>query len=402
MLSMKPREWKNANEVDYSLSGIDLDKVGISDKRLAAFTSLQIAKWRSKGGGDTTCTRWLKMFESKGVDIKGFSSDKRGLTNIFIVKPETLTIACQHVVDVRAWLYQTYELGLPGHGMLMYVVPKNEAYKKAKLDEGKHRSIQFPDLAVSIIEQFYTSWIYETEDSYEIRSLDDLMAMHHLDDVEWMLGGDAVKVVQIAERFGWNVGTRLMSLDVTGWDRHLNHQVVNELFTSLVRDKRIASGLAHGLCGHGIYSIGQSLFKFKEYETCLWGSGIMKTLSGNCLIHAGLLRSLGIRGIVQGDDAVIAAGNVNVFEEYKGFGLEVSKSKSSTADGFFEFTKREFDLYAKVVKISDGVEKKAKAYPLADYELTRKGVREAADQMTVALSTISWCLDRSNLAWLKE
>jgi hypothetical protein len=346
---------------------------------LSEFVEIYL-RYSARKGPNTTITGWHRMLTLAGFPYPKdsvFSTKKKGLlmflddaTGSYGIPQDKWACVRQHVLDVFSWMTQTAECGFPGHGMLMWVTPKNEPYSIKKLSEGKHRSIQFADLAVSIIEAYYTGWIY-IDDSKKLTflNLDDLMSLRPVASSQnWMLGGDVSKVIMMSSIFPPTAP--LYSLDVSGWDRSLNFDVISAMMLSVVRNVAVAKCLVYGINGRGVYAIGDLLFKFRDLRAVLWASGNLKTLSGNCIIHAGLLRSIGAVGIVQGDDAVacfptsLTEDKDRVLLSYARVGLEI-KYVTPTV-GVFEFTKRVFDINAKSVTMTGDVYKKACAHTLAD------------------------------------
>lgn len=345
----------------------------------------------------SSITGFQNVLESAGFSWpqnNGFNYDKQGLLRFLDFGSEEekkgkWNAVVDHVMDVHAWMIQSDAAQVPGHGMLIRVFGKHEPYSVKKLAEGKHRSIQMPDLSVSIIEHYYSSWLEPVQGGYVLRTLDDLMKLWPCGrDVNWMLGGDIFKTIQMAKNLP--LGVPLYSLDVSGWDRSMDFSVIEELYLSTVRQTSVARSLAYGINGRGIYKVSDLLFRFKDERCVLWASGNNKTLSGNCIMHAALLRTLGLSGFVQGDDGVcfFKGEQGDLSASYLSAGLT---TKYVTPDvGSFEFTKRRYNLNARTVTVTGDLFKKMLA------ETDENAGRSAAG---VSATLRSFHSEASNAGW---
>lgn len=281
-----------------------------------------------------------------GVIFPSFPTErvttKKGLLRWMDEDVSRWVIFSVFVGEVLVWLRREAN---PGVGMPLYANPKHEPIPAKKINAGQHRSIQYPIFVVSMIERYFSSWIQTIDGVPRLRSVDDLMAMHGSlasHTTTWLSGSTAVKTRDfVAARA--SKGALISSLDVSGWDRSLDRRVILHLFSSVIRDKRVAVSCANGYCGDGTYIIDNQMFAFIG-DVTLWCSGCNLTLAGNCLMHAGLLRSMGLIGVVQGDDAIlISAGTEQeIVSSYAKFGLKLKQVDQSETT--FNFCKDDFVL----------------------------------------------------------
>lgn len=343
LLAAKPLSWK------------PLEALPRSEAVELIFRQMAKKGGKSLGKAD----RLFKKYDGgkgKNAFISFLDKDKDG---------ERWKIIAGRVNDLADWCRETARQGKPGKGMYLACMGKNEPYKKKKLDQGRHRSIQFPEWCMSALQRLYCDWYEDVDvglptERKEVRTVDDLMALFDREskcDIRWMAGGDARKVC------GWahqqDAGCLFASYDVEGWDRSLDPDVVEHLFQCLIRDPAIASSLAFGMCKDGCYHVGNVLIALPD-GSFVWCSGNLLTLAGNCLMHQGLLRALGLKGIVQGDDGVIAYGSASSADVPALFARAGLKLKECVFSAeHFNFCK--VDFYPKVsecvLKINDMMDK---------------------------------------------
>lgn len=367
LLSYKPADWQ-------PLEGLGLDKA-----IPLVLRSLCV------GGGSTTITGWNRTFQfPKDVNV---GKGKKELLYYMDHDPELLPKIISFVKDVFGWMCNTHKQGVAGYGMLVHTIPKEEPYKKKKLEDGQHRSIQFPDLSVSILDRVYSEWV---DSQGRHRTFDELMALFPADkDVGWLIGGDVDKVIHLAKS-KFPEGSELLSLDVSGWDRSLPIDVIRKMFHTTVRHPSVAESLTNGLCGKGIYKTGGCFFKFVSPHSSVWCSGCPKTLSGNCLMHGALMRSLGMKGFVQGDDAV-SLNSPEIASNYLAVGLKMKPEAQFVGTDEFEFVKLHFNLKTKELTLLDTLVSKAFGQGLRDkIELGIEGINAGNQARSSLLKSIGW------------
>lgn len=282
-------------------------------------------------------TGWWKRL---GVPLGYFENNtKRDVVSYFSNRdsdPSRFYEFVDVIEKVYDWLSLTHLSDHSGR-MVMYVEGKDEPVPAAKLMEGRHRSIQFPDWAVQVI-MLYLSHFENLKEDVDV-PLDQAVAMVGAFSTDpaggWCVGHDLLTCVPrwISERTG-----NRASLDVSGWDRSLRKEFIVEVFEECIMLGRneswmrtVAHNLAVGQCGGGVYEVHQELWELPP-DTWAWGSGILFTLSGNSIIHSAILRSfLGHRHfLVQGDDALIVdvdnVGLDKLTSRYSAVGLSLKTS----------------------------------------------------------------------------
>lgn len=162
-----------------------------------------------------------------------------------------------------------------------------------------HRTIVMPDIISTIIEHRLSLFRVGND----VLSANELCACnrHTINPKINSLAGACPKEIH---RFLSEHATGL-SLDVSKWDRSLPSQVISSFFEAwlpLPPSRARWFGLQNN--GGGTYVVNGHGFRFNDVVG--WSSGQLMTLDGNGIIHAGLLRSIGItNAIVMGDDCYV-------------------------------------------------------------------------------------------------
>jgi len=224
-----------------------------------------------------------------------FPNTKLGVYAAIVTRKVDPTIMFHNLDSVYDYLR------MPDHHKIpIKVIIKDEPVKNKKLLLGRHRSICMPEWTACIVEASVSSFINDT--TKEVSSLDTVLPLIGRFSANpighWAIGVDLLsELPKLA-------GLRVIDLDVSGWDKSLPMSVIESMYVGLCSNRNIALNCAHGYNGQGVYLVGDSLVSLPPYAVA-WCSGSPKTLSGNSIIHSALLHSLGLDGVVQGDDANI-------------------------------------------------------------------------------------------------
>lgn len=180
-----------------------------------------------------------------------------------------------------------------GVGLPIRVFSKDEPISMKKALEGRHRVICMPEWPCNIVEHLYSSWVV----GERLFTFDDVVSETNCYRAggRWCFGSDVAATL-------WELPMRnTIDYDVKAWDRSLPYDVVLAFYSTAVFDPVIARALCVGQNSRGYYYLGGNYYKLPP-GVCAWCSGSPKTLSGNSLIHAALLESGNIQGVVMGDD----------------------------------------------------------------------------------------------------
>lgn len=178
------------------------------------------------------------------------------------------------------------------------IILKDEVMKTSKLMDGRSRSIGMPDWTAVVVEAAISSYVKDNV-LYGLDYLLPSLGRFSAKPIgHWALGVDLLDHLA-------RVPGPVIDLDVTGWDKSMEMSVIVELYLGLCSNSTIATNLAHGYNGRGVYLVGNELVTLTAPNAAAWCSGSPKTLSGNSIMHSALLHLIKLDGVVQGDDANI-------------------------------------------------------------------------------------------------
>lgn len=311
-------------------------------------------------------------------------------------RPDQWEVFIKHCEDALEWMRFTSKNGRSGEGMLIFVHPKDDNYKEEKLESGRHRSIQSPPTAVSLLEFYYSGWYDVTEDGIRLHTVDDLYAIAGENITNsWVLGGSFTR---LCRWFDENPG-HAVSYDVVGWDRHLNFPVIRSMLRSLVRNEVVADNICYGACGKGTYLVGRGMYTLEG--VCVWCSGVLKTLLGNCTIHQGILHTAHLSGFVQGDDGIAACDEKEIVRVFSSLGFTLKDVSHS--DSHLDFCKMLFNPKDKtagpdVVRML----KRAAAGPPKDHRKSVEGILQMVLDAEIDLRGCQWRMTAGSVQFPDE
>lgn len=201
---------------------------------------------------------------------------------------------------------------------LVHVYSKREPFKMKKLLSGRHRTIQMPEWSNVVLEAIHSC--YYDPSAKRVYTLDDVMSSMVLSRLDgWCVGQD---VLIKTFRFCESQASPPTSYDVEGWDRSLSSEFILAVYESTVFDPSLATYFAHAYNGGGVYEVDGKFLRFKE-NPFAWCSGASKTLSGNSLIHASILRTFNQRGLVMGDDGLVEGKWEGIHRDFASIGMKI-------------------------------------------------------------------------------
>jgi thiol-disulfide isomerase/thioredoxin len=207
----------------------------------------------------------------------------------------------------------------------LVIFGKDEPISIAKAMQGRHRKITMPDWTVRTVEEFLYHFRLDGK-RYSVDSVYGVINKNY--------GTNSVMGLNCSSSFiraKFHNFRKKYCYDIRGWEMCVPHQVMGAIYAfTLGHIPGLPEVWHQGLNGRGIYIVGSELFRLPPNHW-LWCSGVRLTLFGNTVMHQGLLKTMGIDGVAQGDDAVFAADPNFVGSQLARAGLQ-AKEFHSDAD----------------------------------------------------------------------
>lgn len=247
-------------------------------------------------------------------------------------------VSIEKLLTAADEIYVRLAQGKMDFSFLLFVHGKDEPVTEKKFLDARHRTIVAPDWAVQLVDIKLSLMTRVENGKREWCTFDEIVAENNFfrskGENFWASGGDILgELPFVTEMLPKG---KIVDYDVKGWETTVPSRVSYELYRQSIGFAgetdhstcldAIAKKLNEQLNGQALYRVTGDYGFYRLPHMMMWSSGQMRTLCGNSIMHAALLKIHGWKGIVQGDDAnVVCGGKEEVETSYRKLGIELKE-----------------------------------------------------------------------------